>query len=187
MSLRTRVQCICSLFVLVPIHCFFLHKQLPIVERSEHVYDDYSSIVGMGGYYAEPESTLSPSSGRHMIFGIPCIEETLVLGSALQLKNLVPISDEEEGRGTTGSASPTSPILFQYLLNHVDFRNKAMVEIGATGVSIAAALAWGAASVVVCHPDPDRLRLWEHSLQFFNERPLPRSCQVLASKCCCSS
>ena len=128
----------------------------------------------MGGYYAEAESA---RPAPHMIFGIPCIEETLLAGPALQLKNLVPVSEDDRS-----SAGPDTPsLLFQYLLHHVDMRNKSVVEIGATCVSIAAALVWGATSVVVCHPDPDRLRLWEHSLQFFNEKP-SRPCQVLTSK-----
>lgn len=107
-----------------------------------------------------------------MIFGIPCIEESIAVGPSLQLKNLLPVS--EEGR----SANSDTSRLFQYLLNYVDFENKSVVEIGATEVSIAAALAWGASSVVACHPDSDRLRLWEHSLQFFNEESVRPSCQV---------
>ena len=179
--MSSRALWICSLLVIVPVHSFIVHKQLSIVGRRHYyVIDDHSSILRMGGYYVEPESTRpATGQGQHMIFGIRCIEETLVVDPTLQLKNLLPVS-EDEGRSTEGSDKASR--LLQYLFHDVDLKNKSVVEIGATGVSIAA-LAWGATSVVVCHPDSDRLKLWEHSVKFFNDKALQGTYQVLTSKC----
>jgi hypothetical protein len=135
------------------------------------------SILEMGGYYSEPEDTsggLLDRQNRHMLFGLPCVEERFVVNS-IPITNLVPLEQEEdeETNYTPTKTTTSTEQLVQYIQsNKVDVTNKSVLEIGSSAVSLAAVLALGASSVVVCHPDPAQLQIWEHGYRFFNTHTL---------------
>ncbi len=145
---------------------------VPLTTVRLHSLNEYHHTkFGMGGYYSEPDAPHLTNLQQHLIFGRACVEDTITLNSSLTITNLMPAHDNDQG-------STPEPLL-RYLQSHVTVKGKAVVEVGASGIAIAAAIALGAASVVVCHPDLERLRIWEHGLKYFNS---PASSDVVPSE-----
>jgi len=130
----------------------------------------------MGGYefYAGPEYATETIPKKHTLFGIPCVEESFVLGpstSRTSISNLVPI--KEEGMSNTHA-------LVQYLVeNQIDLQGKSILEVGTSGISTVAATFFGPSSLTVAHFDPQRLHIWEHGYWFLNK---PTACPVETSE-----
>lgn len=148
------------------------------LQTNGHYYVDNSYIcIGnmarpMGGYYTEPDSNDSQlTKQQHMIFGVPCMEETIVVAKdnddeAMTIINLTPV--KEYINSFNEEASSSTKLLLQYIQNkQLELKDKTIVEVGCSAISMAAAMAWGARSVTICHADADRLRLWFHAYQFF--------------------
>lgn len=177
---------------IVRVLCFplFLFFSADGFIASHDVNRNRQTTLCMGGYYAEPDAPQSTATGKgtgtrsrqqHMIFGIPCIEETFVFHSSLKITNLLPDnqqSDHDNEQHDCLQMSTTQHLL-RYLQANINFKDKSVVEVGASAVSIAAAVAFEAAAVTLYHPDAELLRIWEHSLRYFNA---PSSCTITTSK-----
>ena len=134
------------------------------------------TCLQMGGYefYAGPEYATETIPKKHTLFGIPCVEESFVLGpwtSRTSISNLVPI--KEEGTSVT-------PALVQYLMeNQIELQGKSILEVGASGISTIVATLFGPSSLTVAHFDPQRLHIWQHGYWFLNK---PTTCPVETSE-----
>jgi hypothetical protein len=130
----------------------------------------------MGGYYNEPGTPLDQSD-THMIFGVRCLETTITVKGL----TIVALRPEEEGLLGDDDDDPVRAMV-QYLQQEhdtIDLNGKTVVEVGASAVSLAACWALGASSVVVCPPDDQRLRIFEHAKAFLNpNHDSPSSCNL---------
>lgn len=143
-----------------------------------------SISLQMGGYYSEPdsrESQILQTQQQHMIFGVPCVEEKILLDATTgrTIVNLLPIDEmaanfynnNMEQQSTLSSSSSYCSMTQQLMefigRQNLELQHKHIVEIGCSGVAMVLALASGATSVTICHDQPERLRIWEHGFQFF--------------------
>lgn len=129
------------------------------------------TMTMMRGYYSDPQVPLDEENTR-MVIGVKCQESNIYVNDKT-IAHLLPV---QEGLYNNNCQTPQvevdlGPLVIPYLMSELPekmIRGRSVLEVGASSTALTALLALGASSVTVCHPDPERLRILEHSRQRLN-------------------
>ena len=162
-----RASSICYQHLLrIPLLLLLAYPATAFTTRQAQPFEKTTQMAIMRGFYSDPQVPLDEENTR-MVIGVKCQESNIYVQDKM-IAHLLPTQEIDQQLQVEVDLGP---LIIPYLMEELPekmIRGRTVLEVGASSTALTALLALEASSVIVCHPDAERLRILEHARQRLN-------------------